>query len=424
LRSYLFLNVFILTILLTTFLLVPFAHASSPSNIHAIDTQISSGGDGFIAIDSKNYPHIAFTHIETNPFPPNTFYVDYASWNGTAWNVQTVADGASCLDFKLDSHDNPHILYVTQSTQSTFYASWNGSTWDTLTLPSEIKGGGKFALDLAGNPHVAYVVLASNTTKIASWTGTSWTTETVASTDNFNTWSIALDKNDIPHLFGGTDKVDFAPNGTEVETQTLKFATPNNDSTWNIQTILTKFDWVGNFVLDSDGNPHFTYTLNQTLMYASYAGYGWNMKAVASDVDGRGYLALDSQGTPRVSYCNITFSPTQTDLMYGRYTGTNWQFQVVERIYVSDSGPLALDSEDSPHIIYSCRDGNFADLMYATINESILTPVQTPSNQPTSTNQYTPSPSVPEFSVWTALPLLITVAGLLIAFKKSKRVQR
>jgi len=101
-----------------------------------------------IAVDSEGYPHISFDD--------NALKI--ASWNGVAWNIQTVdsSDAVYRSDIALDSHNNPHISYI-DAKQHEKYAVRTGSSWSIETLDSSGRvAQTSTALDSGGNPHVTY----------------------------------------------------------------------------------------------------------------------------------------------------------------------------------------------------------------------------------------------------------------------------
>jgi hypothetical protein len=112
---------------------------------------------GNMVLDSKGYPRF----LCTLPQPPthlNTLL--YASWNGFAWNTQTVVSDASLTSMgflALDSHDNPNVAYVTSSAEVT-YANWTGTAWDIQNAGAVpyAKGPCYLALDSKGIPHISF----------------------------------------------------------------------------------------------------------------------------------------------------------------------------------------------------------------------------------------------------------------------------
>jgi hypothetical protein len=108
-----------------------------------------------MALDSKGYPHFVYEQNYLNTLM-------YASWNGSAWNTETVASNANPnmpIGFlTLDSYNYPHIDFFNISSGSLTYARWTGSIWDMQIVgpDSLATQAGPIAADSNGNVHIAY----------------------------------------------------------------------------------------------------------------------------------------------------------------------------------------------------------------------------------------------------------------------------
>ena len=173
---------------------------------------------------------------------------------------------------------------------------------------------------------------------------------------------MALDSSNNPHII--YDKTTAV--STYQALSSIEYAVWTANSGWNIQSVLNGNDSVENMALDSNGYPHFLYVQNYpggnavtstTLGYDSWNGSAWNTQTVASnlyDDSGGGYFTLDSNGYPCIDYFNSSQnSPEFGDLMYATWAGTTWDIQTVDSNSVTSSGPIALDSNGNPYIIYS-----------------------------------------------------------------------
>jgi hypothetical protein len=250
----------------------------------------------------------------------------------------------------LDSHNNPHVLYGSDGLK---YASWTGTNWVNQTVDNN-GGFGSIALDSSNIPHITYK--DGQAIKYAIWTGINWNIQTVENVSESATLSFSIDQNNTVYIMYQSDGVKLAV---------------YRDSSWNIQTVATDISTLGNMVLDSEGYPHFIYTVNygfnnSTLKYSHWNGTSWITQDVVSNtVIGYGWtplpgsLALDSNDSPQIAY--ITSTP---ELMYAKWTGTTWNIKNVENAYynitqfveasTSAESPcyLTLDSNDNPHISY------------------------------------------------------------------------
>jgi len=108
---------------------------------------------GNMVLDSIGFPHFYYLPESDDTDHSN---VKHASWNGSDWNIQSVAlDTIGFL--ALDSHDNPSIAYI-QSYEKVIYASWTGIAWKIQTIDSNLRALGhcQLAVDVNGNPHICY----------------------------------------------------------------------------------------------------------------------------------------------------------------------------------------------------------------------------------------------------------------------------
>ena len=129
---------------------------------------------GNMVLDSKGYPHfiVAQNHFLNDSF---TFVSNliFVSWNGSAWNMQTVASNINLSSasenylgsLALDSHDYPNIVYLTSAPKPLMYAFWTGNFWDIQTIDTNISATepGNLAIDANGNPHISYIGLPLGT---------------------------------------------------------------------------------------------------------------------------------------------------------------------------------------------------------------------------------------------------------------------
>jgi hypothetical protein len=116
-----------------------------------------------MVLDSKGYPHFICTqnHFLSAQDTTRVSNILYASWNGSAWNTEMAISNVSLANMgflALDSNDYPHIAYVT-SDPELMYASWTGRTWNIQTVDTNISALGPcyLALDSKSNPHISYL---------------------------------------------------------------------------------------------------------------------------------------------------------------------------------------------------------------------------------------------------------------------------
>jgi len=124
-----------------------------------------------LALDSQGYPHISYYNQTTSDNAPTQLY--YLSWNGAAWNRETVVV-LSGRDFTtslaIDAQDVPHIAYCDVFGKSLNYATRSPSgTWSSQTAVqgTNLLRMPSLALDVAGSPGIAYYDLTGHSLKFA-----------------------------------------------------------------------------------------------------------------------------------------------------------------------------------------------------------------------------------------------------------------
>lgn len=407
--------------------------------VQTVDTNGAGGGLSeakgcFVAVDSNNMPHIAYTYISITyngkagyfPDGPNWIVhesVNYASWNGSNWIIQTVSSGIA-LGLVLDASGSPHILY---SGRGLMYASWTGSSWNSELVDLNGAAFGVVALDSSGNPHVAYTDGAA--VKYASQAGSNWAIQTVDIDQyqiNLNQMSLAIDPNNIPYIFFDRSiTVDVYDNNTGYiahhPLENLQLATWQN-SNWTIQTIANATsESNANMVLDPQGYAHLIYQQDNTefadentsLIYANWTGDSWNMQTVASNVSS-GYLALD-----RYDYPHIT-AYASSGLVYASWTGKSWDIQNTNASVAMDN--FALDSNGNPHISWLATTEfgyyEYGNVEYATAIE--LQPIFPSSPTPTSPISHGVSNAIWLDAAFAASIIAIVILLVVLIYKKNQ----
>lgn len=362
-----------------------------------------------LCIDANNSPHVAYTR----GYYRDSQYLMYASWNGYAWESQRVALEADALDLAIDSQNNPHILFSDNgknySNRGLRYASWTSSNWSIQLVASDGKPG-CLALDSSGNPHVAY--LGYDGLDYARWNGSEWIIQTVEPNENSsmpygNPLSLAVDSSGNAHIM-----FENSPNPTSFETyQNIQYAV-SDGSNWTIQTVYERATF-GQMVLDSRGNPHFTYLRDNDLFgvlrYASWNGAGWDSQIVASNLtlDTCGSLALDSKGNPNIAFYDDSGNGA---LKFAKWTGTDWTVQTIDSNYaLIGETQISIDSNGNPHI---CYDGHGTEV--PTFSNAYLMYIT--SNQ----NQVIFGPNLVTFSILAFISLGVITAIILVKSKKQK----
>ncbi|MBU0569004.1 choice-of-anchor D domain-containing protein, partial [bacterium] len=145
------------------------------------------------------YPHISY-------YDGTNYDLKYASYNGSAWNIQTVDSSGyvgQYTSLALDGSGQPHISYYDNSNDDLKYASYNGSAWNIQTVDSSGYVGKytSLALDGSGYPHISYYDSDNDALKYTSYNGSAWNIQTVDSSGDVGEYtSLALDANGYPHI--------------------------------------------------------------------------------------------------------------------------------------------------------------------------------------------------------------------------------
>lgn len=214
-----------------------------------------------LTLDSKQRPHISYLAYGDGQ-------LKYAFWNGTSWQKQVIRINARDISYYtsivLDAHENPTITYYEYWGTGEDYrlnlrdVSWNGSFWAVRTIDS-VPGSGKFnaaVADSKGFPHVAYANVKSENAglRYAWWDGETWHVEVLegaASPTGIYSVSIALDKQDVPHIVY-----------TDIVNRLVKYATRRSGK-WELHVVdtLRQYSYPdrNGIALDPEGNPYITY---------------------------------------------------------------------------------------------------------------------------------------------------------------------
>ncbi len=363
-----------LSTLLATGLIVQEANANITWTTQTVDPVRDSGQSASIAIDSQDHPHICYL----SGLSEKTLM--YTTNNGLTWDIDAipVASGTtvSSPSLALDSNDKPHVAFsfFTSSLASGLdYAYKDGSDWTFETVDSSEHVGNPCSMVIDSNdkPHISYYDQVNRVLKYAVNFGASWQTEVVDSVGDMGSYnSLALDSNGLPHIsyFDNTNGV-------------LKY-TRYTGSTWETETVYSELGVTGMYpslALDSSDNPHISFYdyQNNAIKYACWTGSNWAIEQVDIITGGVGPcpLALDSQDTPHIAY-GLFFE-------YATRTSSGWTIQETTLPdYFTYGISLAIDSNDNPQIAYQGQTDSGYYLKYAT-NPTSPTPTPTPTGDPT-----------------------------------------
>jgi hypothetical protein len=271
-------------------------------------TMTLDGGDGYtkITLDQQGNPHICYTGRT----------LKYAHWNGTKWQIQSIASDAAPIGFGcsigIASDGTPHLTwYRDQNEDHTLYlhlkhATLEDGAWVIRTVDFDMQTGkwNSMFMDSQGTPHISYDAFVKGLLKYATWDGKNWTVRTVDfrghTDDAYNVGmgsSIVLDAQ-------GQAEISYR------DGESLKFARQQGE-TWSITTVDSvnnSVSWVGyptSLALDQQGLPHITYDVGGTLKHAFNDGKKWHIEVIAPrsfDPVRYASLAIDKHNTIFISY--------------------------------------------------------------------------------------------------------------------------
>ncbi len=210
-----------------------------------------SGWFTSIAIDSADNPHISYSGADP-------YALKYTKWSGSAWDTEAVdwiGNVVYYTSIALDARDFPHISYFNKSDGALKHANWTGDTWNIETV--DYGGVGwwtSIALDGGGNPHISYYDFSNLDLKYAKWNGNAWVTEIVQSAGDVGWFSsIAIDSNDHPHI-------SYRLNVHGDLVGDLRYARWTGSS-WDIEAVdyLLNVGGYTSIALDKNDDPHISY---------------------------------------------------------------------------------------------------------------------------------------------------------------------
>jgi hypothetical protein len=407
----------LLILLFLTFLVtlqpVLLASADSSWNVQMLQEYVWGGGSCPIVVGLNDTVHVAYL---------DGYTLICASYNGSAWTNRTIATDQIYIIFNLvlDHSGYPHLLYEQKWVGNLKLANWNGESW-SIQDTGISSDSATVAFDYSGNPHIVYPTYTTvvndhndwaknsvNTAlNYASWTGVGWSTRTIDRVVNgsFPTVSLEFNTNNAPYIL-------YSPS---TDSSIIKLATYQN-SNWQSQTaqLPPSTGNCGNIVLDSEGYPHFlctqpyqNSTTLSTILYATFNQTTWNTQTAASKVSlgTVGELVLDSHDNP-----HFTFGTSAGDTMYVAYSGRTWNIKTLDSNI--EVGNLALDSSGNPHLLYRAYSpARFSSkLMYATA-----------TGVPSTSSEYVSKITAQNLTIVTAVAVLLAAVISILIYKRYRR---
>jgi hypothetical protein len=244
------------------------------------------------------------------------------------------------------------ILAITLFSFSAFTPVQAAITWNTQTVDENgafIDGHCPIIVDSNNTVHIVYSAIYNSTCWVmyATWNGSGFNIEIVTKGDG--AYSLVLDADGNPHILYGIWG----------KTHSLLIAEWNG-RTWEIQSTPIDNANGGTLVLDSYGNPHIAYMIDGKVQYASCTGTVWNVQTVGIIVDSSGFsLALDTNNTPYILYSPSSYIDIDQNtevrainIKLATYRNSDWDIQTVSLPpIIGHFGNIVLDSIGYPHFI-------------------------------------------------------------------------
>ncbi len=257
--------------------------------------------DTSICVDASGRPRIAAGLYSGNPG------VRFAEKNGSQWNTVTLDAGVKVKNVSLsaDSKGHYHVLYDDYSNYYLKYAYYNGTSWDVTTVdtsPSSQISDVDLAVDAADHLHVIYDADAN--VKYGYYDGAAWHFAFIESNINCQNVSIAVDANNKPHVVYYDEATDY-----------VRYAYYDSGQ-WNIENVVN-LDPVASpspaIAVDANGEAHIAYSkrnsiTDKDLVYAHRDNGTWRFTVVDDEGDLGLFvdIVLDSWGFPHIAYHRCT----------------------------------------------------------------------------------------------------------------------
>ncbi len=192
-------------------------YASFDGSSWELEEAASGGSDVYLALDSNDNPHIAF--LEGNLKNKKIYYTRKISgtWKTDIVDSSTTA-GGDC-GICIDSNNNVHVTYRDYGKEAIKYAKWDGTSWNIQTVAVDIgkEEGLRMAVDSKDNPHIVYADNKKEKLIHAFFDGASWTKEIIS---KMGIPSIFIDSRDNIHLSHGSvsdEEIIDPETGEEIE---------------------------------------------------------------------------------------------------------------------------------------------------------------------------------------------------------------
>ena len=247
------------------------------------------------ATTTDGIPAVAFSAL--HPTAANGFAVYYATYNGSAWTLETVDESngkADDISLAFDDSGTPYIAAYDEDSDYLRYYERSGAVWNVAEFDKGVSDRGegvRIAVDSGGNLHFAYV--HNQMLRYAFYDGSTWSCE------------------------------DIAIAGDDVESPSL---------------------------LIYQGKPHIGCTNSDRPQHVWFDGSDWNVEPISGGLFFAAagvWLAADSQGELYAAYCVML--PYMSVEVAHRVGYANWQTETaIDYFPVAGGTLIVFDDNDNP----------------------------------------------------------------------------
>lgn len=286
------------------------------------------------------------------------------------WTFQEVDTGSKPA-IALDSQERPHVQYMFENQEGWVKAAtWDGSQWNVVTVAEGyFYGPGDIDVGPDDVPRISYhdhqglsFDPAQGDATFAFPDGETWTVEAVDSSGHDGWDNRIFAASDGTVHISAVDPRDFQGVGVEYFYY--------DGSEWTVEAVdgpAVTYGWGTSVGADSTGTPHVVFfdDVEQDLVYATKEGDEWVRQRVDTDGEAGMFpdVAVDSRDRPHVSYLR-TDGETAV-LAYARLDGGSWTTATIDQLPAlvisraidgkgaRNTTSIVLDAADSPIISYS-----------------------------------------------------------------------
>ncbi len=294
-----------------------------------------------LALDAADRAHVVFSDLE----PARLVYLRQT---GNGWQTRVESDTGYVLSLALDDAARPHIAY-TNANEDIVYAVLGDAGWERTTIPMVGHAGSHntLLLDANGAAHISTLQYAQGL-YYATNRGGAWAAMPVAVEDPVgDRHALALDADDRPYLLY-----------TQPSVEELRWAVKDGD-TWATSLVadlsgLPLYELELAAAIGPNGVPWIAYVdePGNALIVGTRPGGAWSLEPITT-AGGDLALAVGHDNRPQL----IMIQGRQ--LVYWTQQGGVWRSEVISPAGVDIySAYLALDSEDTPYVVYWASDGS------------------------------------------------------------------